>query len=310
MKPVDNQPPRDDMYKFLAENSIDAIWRLDTQLRFTYMSPAVKDILGYDADEMIGRQLLSILTEESIATVSRGYAGRKDLQTSGQRWESTTYTVEVLHKDGHPVWAEVTVNPIFAADNRLIGYNGITRDISERRRSEEALRQRAFRDPLTGLPNRWSLEEVLGGLIAQNKIVAKPFAVMFLDVDGLKEVNDAHGHDAGDELLKTVASRLCSGLRKEDFVARLAGDEFMAILPGVGDSRTADAVATRLLASLRQPFALGPDNVSVGVSIGLSFFPGDGDDGRTLIKHADQAMYSAKKNGGNRYACYGQISSR
>lgn len=296
----------EEMYKFLAENSVDAIWQLDNQLRFVYMSPVIKDTLGYQAEEIIGQHLFSILTPESVEKVKQGYASRKDLQASGQRWGSSTYTVEAVHRDGHRIWTEVSVNPIFGADNQLIGYNGITRDISERRRTEESLRQHAFSDPLTSLPNRWSFEEVLGSIITQHRNLNQPFAVMFLDVDGLKKVNDAYGHATGDELLKMVADRLGHMLRKQDFIARLAGDEFMAILPGVGDNSAAQPIVTRLLESFRQTMVIGANNIKIGVSIGICFFPADADNVEALMHYADQAMYKAKKNGGGSCACHGQ----
>ena len=234
---VKEKPQRsEELYRFLAENSVDGIWLLDDQFRFVYVSPAIKDILGYQTEEIIGRHLFSILVQESIKIVSQGYANRKAMQETGQRWGSSTYTVEAIHKDGHHIWAEVTVNPIFGTDNQLIGYNGITRDISERRRNEEVIRQYAFRDPLTNLPNRRSFEDVLGSVVAQHRKLDRPFVVMFLDVDGLKKVNDTYGHNVGDALLQAVADRLCHVMRKQDFIARLAGDEFMAILPGIGGS--------------------------------------------------------------------------
>lgn len=299
----------EEMFKLLAENSMDAIWRLDEQLRFVYVSPAVLDILGYQAEEIIGQPLFSILTQESVKIVSQGYGNRKDLQTAGQRWGSSTYTVEAVHKDGHGIWVEVTVNPIFSSDDRLLGYNGITRDISKRRQSEEAIRQYAFHDPLTNLPNRWLFEEVLGSVADQHKRSNQPFAVMFLDVDGLKKINDAYGHTAGDELLKAVADRLCHLLRKQDFIARLAGDEFMIILPEACDAIAAGLVANRLLDSFRQPIVIGPHHVKIGVSIGVSFFLADAADGIALMNCADQAMYRAKKNGGNSFVCYGGMNS-
>ncbi|WP_094606413.1 hypothetical protein SPSIL_049580 [Sporomusa silvacetica DSM 10669] len=295
----------EERYRFLTEHSVDAIWRLDDQLRFVYVSSAAKNLLGYQPEEIVGRHLFEILVQESIDTVSQGYASRKALQEAGQRWGSSTYTVEVIHKEGHPIWMEVTVNPIFGTGNQLIGYNGITRDISVRRRDEEVIHQYAFRDPLTNLPNRRSFEEELGRVIDQHKDFNKSFAVMFLDVDGLKKVNDAYGHSIGDALLQVVADRVCHVMRKQDFIARLAGDEFVAILPGIGDNSAIDLLATRLVESFYQTILIGAHKVRIGVSIGISFFPEDADSVNTLISYADQAMYEAKKNGGSKYVCYG-----
>ncbi|MBP2663930.1 MAG: hypothetical protein H6Q71_1878 [Firmicutes bacterium] len=295
----------EELYRFLTEHSIDAIWRLDDQFRFVYVSSAVENLLGYQPEEIVGRHLFGILVQESIDIVSQGYASHKALQDAGQRWGSSTYTVEVIHKDGHHIWAEVTVNPIFEDGNQLIGYNGITRDISARRKNEEVIRQYAFCDPLTNLPNRRSFEEELGRVIDQHRELNKSFAIMFLDVDGLKKVNDAYGHAAGDALLQVVADRICHVIRKQDFVARLAGDEFMALLPGIGDSCAVDLLATRLIENFHQTILIGAHKVRIGVSIGISFFPEDADSVNDLMSYADKAMYEAKKNGGSRYVCYG-----
>jgi diguanylate cyclase (GGDEF)-like protein/PAS domain S-box-containing protein len=298
----------EEMFRFLAENSIDTLWRIDDKFRFTYVSPGIMKIIGYPPEEIMGRHLFSILDQESIRTVSQGYNDSKILRETGRRWGSSTYTVRVIHKDGHYVWAEVTVNPIFGTDNRLIGYNGITRDISERRRNEEVIRQYAFLDPLTNLPNRRSFEEVLESVLDQYGKFNEPVAVIFLDVDGLKKVNDMYGHAAGDALLKTVADQLRQVMRKQDFIARLAGDEFMAILPGVGDCCTAKFIATRIIESFQPTIVIGLNQLRIGVSIGISFYPEDAENVNTLMNCADQAMYRAKEKGGNCCICYGKNS--
>jgi diguanylate cyclase (GGDEF)-like protein/PAS domain S-box-containing protein len=298
----------EEMYRFLAENSMDAIWQLDDQLRFVYVSPAIKNLLGYQPEEVIGHSLFGLLDQESSKIVSEGYTKRKDLQEQGKRWESSTYTVEVKHRDGHSVWMEVTVNPIFAGENQFFGYNGISRDISERRRNEELIRQYAFHDPLTNLPNRRSFEDVLETIVAQHKILHKPFAVLFLDVDGLKKINDVYGHAAGDALLQAVADRLCQVMRKQDFVARLAGDEFMAILPEVGEAEAASLIVSRLLESFHRTIVFGANKAKISVSVGISFFPSDADNVSSLMNYADQAMYKAKRTGGGKFVYFGQMS--
>jgi diguanylate cyclase (GGDEF)-like protein/PAS domain S-box-containing protein len=293
-----------EMYDCLTENLMDAIWRLDDHFHFVYVSPAVHNMYGYKAEEIIGRSLFSILTPDSIDKVRHGYAKRKPLQERGQKWESSTFTVETIHKDGHHFWVEVTVNPIFDEDNRLTGYTGVTRDISERRRQEEMIYKYAFRDQLTNLPNRRLFEEILSRAIADSEQLGNTFAIMFLDVDGLKKINDTYGHIAGDLMLRVVADRLRHGVRKEDFVARLAGDEFIAILPGITERGAAGHIVTRLLKSCQQPIVIGISKVIIRVSIGLSFFPTDAKDVTNLIEFADKAMYQAKKSGGGRFVCY------
>lgn len=300
----ENLERSEEMYRLIAENSMDAIWRLDDHFQFIYVSPAATNIFGYQVEEIIGRSLFSILAPESISEVRRGYAKRTYLQEAGQRWESSTYTVEGIHKDGHSIWVEVTVSPIFGSDNQLMGYAGVTRDISERRRNEELIHQYAFYDSLTNLPNRRLFNAVLERSIAQ-RTVDHSFAVLFIDVDGFKKINDKYGHAVGDSLLKVVAERIRHAVRKEDFVARFAGDEFTAILPGIGDCGTASPIATRLINNCYHP-VIDVNKVSIGVSIGLSFFPADADNVADLINHADRAMYRAKKLGGGRFVYYGE----
>ena len=295
-----------EMFRLLAEYSMDGFWRLDQQLRFLYVSPAAQEIFGLPCEEVIGRPLFDFLTPESVAAVQQGYAKRQPLQEKKSSWESSVYTVEVLHQDGRRIWVEVAVNPIFDADNHLIGYNGITRDINERRLREEAMRRYAFYDPLTNLPNRRMFEEILGRSLEQNRPQDRPLAVLFLDVDGLKRINDQYGHGLGDILLQVAAERFRHAIRQQDFVARLAGDEFMVILQDIGDENAVALIADRLVDSCRQPISLAQHQVHVGVSIGISFFPTDADNVTTLMSHADQAMYRAKETGGDCFVCYGQ----
>ncbi|MEN6564801.1 MAG: diguanylate cyclase [Veillonellales bacterium] len=296
------------MYRFFAENSVDAMWHLDNHFQFVYVSPAVQTILGYQVEEIVGRSLFSILTPESGSEVKGGYSQVAYLQELKQTWGNSTYTVEAIHKDGHHIWLEVTVNPIFSSDNRLMGYVGITRDISERRKNEEVIYHYAFYDSLTNLPNRRLFDAVLEEAVSRQVQFENSFAVLFLDIDGLKKVNDAYGHTAGDLLLQVVAKRFRHTVRHKDFVARLAGDEFTAILSGGGDSSVAGIIATRLIENCCRPIVIGAHRITIGVSIGVSFFPADTDNVANLVHYADQAMYRAKKLGGSRYNIYGDGS--
>lgn len=294
-----------EMFRLITENSADGIWRLDANFCFVYASPSAVTLLGYTNEELVGKSLFSILTPESVEIVKRGYAQRQSLMVEKKNWGSSVYTVEAIHKDGHHMWAEVMVNPIFDESNHFAGYNGVTRDVSERHKNEQMMLRYAFRDPLTNLPNRRLFENALERTVAQNSKAHKQFAVMFLDIDGLKKVNDQYGHVFGDILLKVVANRIRHSLRREDFVARLAGDEFMAILPTLGNKMAVDFIASRLIEICRQPIAVGTEKLNFGISAGISFFPTDADTVAGLMDQADQAMYHAKKTGGNRYFCFG-----
>lgn len=294
------------LYRFLAEKSSDIIWQLDDCLRFTYVSPAVQNIFGYQVEEIIGRFLFDILTLQSGEDVRKGFTERMALRETKQTWEDSVYTVEAIRKNGACLWAEVSVTPIFDTDNQLTGYIGIMRDISERRRQEEAICRYAFYDPLTGLPNRRLFDAVMERAVSRKTQFDDSFAVLFFDVDGLKAVNDAYGHAAGDALLQTIAQRLRGSVRKEDFVARLAGDEFTALLSGCGNGSSVSFIVDRAIANCHLPIAIQGNQVRVSISVGISFCPTDAANVVDLLSYADQAMYKAKKSGGGRCFCYGQ----
>ena len=169
-----------------------------------------------------------------------------------------------------------------------------------------ALHQMAMYDALTGLPNRRMVEEIFLRAAAQARRQGRPMALLFIDLDRFKEVNDQHGHPAGDELLKVVAKRLQEALRRADLIGRLAGDEFVALLPESPDSQSLSHTALRIIHAIEQPVPLdgGRIRCDISASIGIARFPAHGDQLQTLLEHADQAMYRAKSQGRGRFALY------
>jgi diguanylate cyclase (GGDEF)-like protein len=189
----------------------------------------------------------------------------------------------------------------------------VIRDISERREADERIRLLAYRDPLTGMMNRHAVLEALETLLRQRSAAADPLAVLFIDLDGFKRINDTLGHVVGDHVLQAVAERLRSSTRLDDgamqggaepMLARLGGDEFTIVLPGVTGPEQAMAVAHRLREDLRRPFVVNSHEVGVTSSIGIAMFPADGDDSGDLLKYADTAMYHAKETGRNNCKLY------
>lgn len=178
------------------------------------------------------------------------------------------------------------------------------RDVSQIKRAEEGFRHDAFHDALTGLPNRSLFADRLGQAIAQAKRNRSQLAVMFMDLDKFKSVNDTLGHGAGDELLTSVASRLRSRVRAQDTLSRLSGDEFMVLITELQSSDAAGHVAESILDTLRLPFRIDGHAVHIGASIGISIFPMHGDDAESLMRNADVALYQAKEGGRNRYKAY------
>lgn len=179
------------------------------------------------------------------------------------------------------------------------GFVTIYTDITERKQAEERIRHMANHDALTGLPNRALFNDRLGQAISVAKRASGRFALLYLDLDKFKPVNDTFGHAAGDELLKCVAEKLRAQVRESDTVARLGGDEFSVILPDISDRRDAEAVAGKIVAALAAPFRLGIQDraVGIGASVGIAVYPDDARDHETLIKKADVAMYDAKAKG-------------
>lgn len=171
-------------------------------------------------------------------------------------------------------------------------------------RAERAIRQIAYYDPLTGVPNRQLFHDRLQVAIAHAKRQGRRLAVLFMDLDGFKQINDTYGHEMGDRLLQTVAKRLTGLLRESDTIARIGGDEFVILLPSIQQREEAEWVAQKITHSLASPFTLDEFELYLGLSAGISIYPDDGTDTKTLLKKADDTMYSVKKRGGHNYRFY------
>ena len=209
-----------------------------------------------------------------------------------------------MRADGSEFPVELSLALPQSTDNDELIFYGFVRDISERRRGEEQLTFMAYHDPLTELPNRILAEEQIELALARARRSDGAVALMFVDLDGFKEVNDRLGHAAGDQLLAGVAARLNSVLRGSDLLARLGGDEFLVLLADLPPDAAVgvEHVGSKLLDSLREPFDLVGRKLRTGASIGVSLYPADADDTETLLRHADAAMYQAKAAGGRRIA--------
>jgi diguanylate cyclase (GGDEF)-like protein len=183
----------------------------------------------------------------------------------------------------------------------------IARDITERRQIEKQLTHMATHDSLTGLPNRILFNDRLANAMENTNRNMKRLAVMILDLDGFKVINDTLGHAAGDSLLTMVSERLRSILRRSDTIARMGGDEFMILLPDINPGDDIGLIAQKVLAAFEEPFMLDEHRTGITVSIGIAVYPVDGDVSDTLIQNADKSMYAAKEKGGNRYQKYAGI---
>jgi diguanylate cyclase (GGDEF)-like protein len=207
--------------------------------------------------------------------------------------------------DGGTRYFAVSGQPNYDARGNFIGYRGVGRDVTDIAVARERIASLAYSDPLTGLANRVSLAPALDQAIERAKRHAAKLAGVFIDLDGFKQINDRHGHAAGDAYLVEVAQRLRRQVRASDLVARLGGDEFFVMLEGVQDMVGVERVVVKLIDALRRPYAgVGDAARRVSATLGVSIFPDDAPDATTLIQHADEAMYTAKQAGKNAYCLF------
>lgn len=213
---------------------------------------------------------------------------------------------EHIHTDarGDKQFVEVSSSPIRDADGRITQVVHVTRDITERKLAAQRIEHLALYDTLTGLPNRTLFFDRLNQVLAVAKRNRNIFALLFMDLDDFKNINDTLGHEAGDQLLQEVSKQMVSNVRKLDTIARMGGDEFIGISGMITAPDDAVIVAQKIIASLSEPFDLKGHRRSIGMSIGISIYPLDGYDAETLLRKADEAMYRVKKSGKGRYQRY------
>ncbi len=275
----------------IVEYSDDAIVSRDLDRRYVTWNAAAERLFGYSAAEAIGQNVSLIIPPDQEARAAHS----RELLASGVPVPATD-TVR-LTKDGQRIDVSITQSPIKDADGRVTGVSLIFRDITERKQAEEKIRQLAHYDSLTELPNRALFYDRLGQAIGLARRERYEVALMYVDLDRFKAVNDTLGHGAGDELLRAVADRIRTRLRESDTIARIGGDEFVAILPKIANREDVAMVARKLLDALSTPFPLvgAGREAEIGASIGIAIFPGDAEDMEALVKAADAAMYEAKQ---------------
>jgi diguanylate cyclase (GGDEF)-like protein/PAS domain S-box-containing protein len=284
-------------FRSLTQMSSDFYWESDTQHRLA----AVAHGPGYTPtqEHLLGKAEWEI---PSVSPDEAGWAAHR--ARLDQHLPFRDFEFGRAMPGGSVRYLALSGEPRFAAGGDFVGYRGVGRDVTEIALARERIATLAYSDPLTGLANRTSLGPSLEQAVQRARRRGAKLAVIFVDLDAFKPINDLHGHDAGDALLVEVAARLRAHLRASDMVARLGGDEFLVVLEEVQELAPVETVAKKLLGEMRRPFALPGAQVGVTASIGISVFPDDAADGAALMKHADSAMYAAKQAGKDCLAFY------
>ncbi|MCB1955839.1 MAG: EAL domain-containing protein [Rhodocyclaceae bacterium] len=282
------------------ENTAEGVAVMDPQGRIVEVNPAFSRITGYRADEAVGRPDTILHCDRQDPAFHQRM--REVLASSG-RWEGELWS---RRRDGSVFLERRTVDAVRAPDGRITHLVSIFNDITDTYRKDQQLLHQALHDPLTGLGNRSLLAERLELGIAHARRDGRRLGLLYMDLDQFKSVNDSLGHPAGDRLLQAVATRLAGRLRASDTLARVGGDEFVVLMDEFADSDDCARLATQLLASLEAPFELQEATIHVRTSLGIAVYPQDGQDGDTLLKNADMALYAAKAAGRNTYAFFDQ----
>jgi diguanylate cyclase (GGDEF)-like protein/PAS domain S-box-containing protein len=283
-------------FRDVAEVAGEYVWEDDLSGRFTYLSPKVVEVLGYTAEELLGRTAAELMPPGEAERVRAWFA---EHMGTDRRFRNLEH--QIVSKAGEILWLQVSGISTSDDQGRPTGHRGTTRDITQLKRSEARISYLATRDPLTELPNRLLFNDRLEqGLISARRS-GDLVGVVFIDLDRFKNINDSLGHHVGDLLLKEVAQRMAACIRPGDTLARLGGDEFVIALEHLKRAEDAAQVAEKLVRTLSRPLQAGGHTLNTSCSIGISIYPIDADDGVTLMKNADAAMYHAKEKGRNNF---------
>ncbi|MCB5191851.1 EAL domain-containing protein [Methylobacillus arboreus] len=302
----------ENLYRYLVNSSPDIIYTLDDNGCFTFINHRVETLLGYRRESLIGKHYTEIIYSDDFDRASYAFNERR---TGNRATRNIELRLKCKDKDSELRHFEinfitVVLNATGTYDNALelgtpfSGTYGVARDISDRKKVEEVITRQAYHDTLTGLPNRALFKDRLNVALNHAKRNKQQLAIMFLDLDRFKWVNDTLGHFYGDELLKHVAQRLSGCLRAQDTLARMGGDEFTLLLHDLQNSDDASHVAAKIVDELKRPFLLDEREIFISSSIGIALYPDHGDSIETLVKSADIAMYHVKWRGKNGYQYY------
>jgi diguanylate cyclase (GGDEF)-like protein/PAS domain S-box-containing protein len=298
------QPPQQPLLAHALASTANAIFITDETGKIVWINDAFSRLSGFSEEDAIG------------CTLAMLRSGQQSQDFYGQLWETiiagNVWQGEIVdkRKDGSLYTVDEIITPLFDEQGSITHFIAIQHDITRQKQESERDHQLAYHDVLTGLPNRANFLGMQEHEISQAMHTRKMFAMLFVDLDNFKPVNDTLGHPTGDKLLVAVARRLRAAVRQADIVARFGGDEFAILLTRLPDTEVAAGLARKLLATLSRPFVLQGQKINISASIGIAIYPTDGEDPETLLMNADKAMYQAKCHGGNSYQLYGTMPSQ
>jgi len=285
------------LYRSVINTAAEGFWMIDSQLRTIEVNDSLCKMLGYSREEMLGKTPFDFVDEENLKIFKEQTA--KIPGTSHRN-----YDIVLKAKGGKDVYTRFNATTIRDLSNNYINSFAFVTDITEYKQAEKMLNYMAYYDALTDLPNRTLLNDRFKIAIAHARRNNEMLAVLFVDLDDFKNVNDTYGHAIGDQLLKGFAKRLKDCLREEDTVARLGGDEFILLLSGIRHPEDASKAAQKIISALETPFIYEGHELHVTSGIGISLYPRDGEDSQTLLRKGDTALYRAKERGRNEYQLY------
>lgn len=296
---TDNKKAQDQLqtYYHVIEHSPVAVLISDDKGNVEYINPKYTELTGYTPDDIIGNNASMLYAKDRAS--EEYYQEILNVVGGGKVWHKEVFNER---KNGEGYWENISISPVLDENGLIYHFVVLKEDITKRREESEKAKYLAYHDSLTGLANRSLFYDRLMIAVANAARYQSRLAVMFLDLDGFKKINDTYGHDTGDEVLKAVADQLKTIMRKGDTVARMGGDEFTLIVPEFEDVADVKFVAEKILKSMQQP--LTAKQLLVTPSIGIAFYPQHGTNHEALLINADKAMYQAKKRGKNNYRIF------
>ncbi|MCK4743197.1 MAG: diguanylate cyclase [Sulfuriflexus sp.] len=310
------QKVQPDIYKFMIQNSQDVIYTTDSNGVFTFINSRAECLLGFSESELIGKHYSVLVYHEDIEDANKQFYEQIE-----PGCESKSYELRLKCKlgDGGPILFDIRSIPfpylienngIYVVDvttKSILGTYCMARDITERKRVEDVINHSAHHDFLTGLPDKLLINDRIDAAIAQSRRSKKIFAVLFLDLDGFKDVNDTYGHSMGDALLQAVSARIRSCVREIDTLARVGGDEFMLLVSQIDERSGVHKIAEKIIHEIEKPYTLMGSEMTLSASIGVAMYPDDGETKDELVSNADMAMYHVKRSNKKNPPLYQEI---